>query len=304
MKFAIKTLIFSFMLLCQLLCHWCEAAVTLRFQPHIDSRAKRLGEVIHIQNDNEHWSKLSLQSHPRPGEWITKEQMIDWMKQHIGHFEWKWQGKTKARVQQSIKSTGQALLNKAKTALKNQLASQYSRIEVNSLSQPTDSEFALDSFKVELKTSFPSAKRICVWLVHDKKRVAVWFDVRVYERVLVANKDLSYSTPIQSSVFSWEERNIAGLKGQPAKALPQGVQLKSSIQQGTVLLTSQIKEMPLVLKGQGLKVSLHNNSIRVVMDAIALSDGAFGQTITVKNPLNQESFVAKVTGTQQAEVEA
>jgi len=215
---------------------------------------------------------------------------------------WEWQGKTQIHVKPLRQSSGALLLEKAKTALKSQLGSHYTRVEITPLSNLIDSEYALDQFKTEMTIAYPTAKRVCVWLTHGKKRIAVWFKVSAYARVLVANRDLHYHTLIHSDAFSWHERDIAGLNDQPAQSLPENFWLKSSIERDKILLANQLKEPPLVIQGQHINVSVHNHSITVVIDGVALGDGYLGQTVTVKNPLNQKTFVAIVSGLQQAEI--
>ncbi len=297
MKFAIKLLI-AFILFNNL----CYAEVILRFQSKIESKANTLGDVLYIENDTAHWSKLPLQSNPTPGQWITQDAIISWMNQKIGHFEWKWQGATKTQVKQSIQSSSQDLLLKAKTELIKKLGSKYSRVEVTALSKPKDSEFALDTFKARFKTSYPSPKRVCVWLTHDKKQIPIWFKVHAFEPTLTAKKNLSPHTLIRENDFYVKERNIAGLKSQPIKKLAKNSWLKTSIEQGKILLAEQVTEAPLVVNGQSVKVTTHQNNITIIMEGIALEDGFRGTTIKIKNPINQQSFDAQITGPQQAEV--
>ena len=282
----------------------CLAQVTLRFQPQIDIKATTLGDVLSIQNDTHHWSALPLQSHPTEGEIISKEKIIAWMRQRVSEFNWQWQGKTRIQVNQLNQSSGDSLLEKAKTALIIQLGSKYSRVELKPLSHPKNSAYSIDSFETDANISYPTAKRVCVWLRHDKQRIAVWFHVSAYAQVLVANRDVTFHTLIQDNVFSWRERNIAGLTDKPAQSIPKHVWLKSPIAKGKILLAGQLRELPLVIQGQSVKVDIHNHShsIAVVMDAIALGDGYLGQKITVKNPRNQKTFIAIVSGFQQAEI--
>ncbi len=300
MKFVIRAqVLIMIMVLLHTMCH---AQPMLRFQPHIDANATLLGDVLQIENDTQHWAALPLQSHPTAGETITKEKIIGWMTQRLGQITWNWQGKTQISVKQLRQSSGNNLLDKAKTALINQLESKYTRVEITPLSHPKDSEYALDDFNAETTIAYPTAKRVCVWLTHDKQRIAVWFKVSAYAQVLVANQDVHYHTLIQDNAFSWQERNIAGLNNQPVQSLPKQAWLISSIQHGHILLASQLKEPPLVMQGQQVKVNVHNQNITVVMDAVALGDGYLGHAVTVKNPLNQKTFVALVSGLRQAEI--
>ncbi|GEM_PF-1990886 len=278
------------------------ADITLRFQSKINSQATQLSDVLHIENDRHHWGKLSLDSHPAPGETITKDNIITWMTQRLGAFESKWQGKTRIQVDHLTQTASTLLIEKATMALNNKLKPHYRRVTIKPLSHPNDSNLALDEFKTKINVSFPVSKRVCVWLIHKDKRIPIWFKVSAYANVLVAQHDLSYNTPIQSNAFSRQERNIAGLTSSPAPTLPNQIWLRSSIKRNTILLSNQLKDPSLITHGQSVKVTVHHHAITVVIDAIALTDGTLGQTVTVQNPRTKETFTAKTSGAQQAEM--
>ena len=275
----------------------------LRFKPEINNKASRLGDVLLIENDRLHWSNLPLESHPSSDEIITKAKILAWMTQQLGPFDSSWLGKTEIQVKPFNQASGPLLVEKAKAALIDQLGTHYLRVELTPLSHPKNSPYTVDDLKVDVALSFPIQKRVCVWLVHENKtRIAIWFKVNAYANVLVANRDMHQNTLIQSDAFSLKERNIAGLNAAPALIIPEQAWLKSSIKNGSILLASQIKKPPLVVHGQHIKIATHNHHITIVMDAIALEDGYLGDVIRVKHPLNQQTFIARISGFQQAEM--
>lgn len=275
----------------------------LRFKSEINDKASRLGDILMIKNDKHHWSTLSLDSHPTPGDTLTKATLLSWMTSRLGHFNATWLGKTRIIVNQEPQSSETLLIEKARSVLIKKLATHYLRVNVTPLSHPKAGVYALNAIEASVNIKYPTAKRVCVWLTHDDgRRIAIWFRVKAYANVLVANRDLHYDTLIQADAFSMKERDIAGLNAPPVKALPQPVWLKTSITRNMILLTNQLKSPPLVVHGQHLNVTAHNHGITVAMDAIALADGYSGETITVKNPINQKTFTARVSGFQQAEM--
>lgn len=313
MKFVAKYLLIGLMLISNV----CNAEIILRFQPVITKHASKLGDILNIQstidphsgkqnlckkNQCADWANIPLQSHPTPGEIITREMIIDWMTQRIGHIDITWQGKTQITVQKPTQSSADMLIEKAKNTLIHQLQPHYLRIDVASISKINGSEYAIDNFKTELETRVPTATRVCVWLVNKKTRIPVWFKVNAYAQVLVANRDLPSNYLIQPSDISLQERNIAGLSALPATSFSPNLWLKSSIKRDQIVRTNQLKAAPLVIKGRHIKVATHNHRITVVMDAIALADGYLGEIITVRNPINQKTFHVKLTGAQQAEL--
>ncbi len=282
----------------------CYAETTLRFQSVIHDNARTLGELVLIENDEDHWSSLPLQSHPAPDEVITKARILNWMTQRLGPLKISWQGKTNIKVERSIQTSGQALINKAKTALLAQLQPHYTHVKLEALSHLHDSEYILDDFKTASTLHYPTAKRVCIWLIHKQQPhtcIAVWFKVRAYANVWVANHHLNKNTLLTNEAFTLKERDIAGLINEPAQSIPKPVMLTTSMTRNSILIENAFKAPPLVMQGQSVKVTLHHHHITLVIDAIALSEGALGQTITVKNPLTQKTFAARISGFQQAE---
>ena len=282
-----------------------SAETTLRFQPHITPFARQLGDVLLIQKDTHHWSRLPLESHPIAGEIIQNTAIMVWMTHQLGPIKTHWEGRTHITVTQVAQTTGKALIEKAQISLIQQLSPHYTRVEVKPLSLVNDSAYALDDFESKVTIGYPTQKRVCVWLEHKHHkapRIAVWFRVRAYAPVWIAKKDMHANTPLTPDAFIKKQQNIAGMCAPPAQEIPQHHWLKSPLTHHAVLLDNQLKAIPLVMHGQHLNVFTHHHSITVVINAIALSDGYLGDTITVKNPINQKTFTATIQGFQHAEI--
>lgn len=281
------------------------AEVILRFQSEIHDDASRLGDIVFIENDQAQWADLPLQSHPKPGEIITKDSVLEWIKPTAPHLQITWQGKTKTHVHRSIRSSGNLLISKAETAIRKQIASNYQQLTITPISATHDTEYAIDTFTTSFKSHYPIAKRVCVWLTpqqHPEQRIAVWFKIKAYKTVWVAKHHLHENEPLLPKHFFAKRMDIAGLKSQPVESIPTQALLKSSIDSHQILLKHHIKQRPLVLSGQPVKVTAHHASITITMEAIALEEGYLGQTISVKNPKNQETFVVRISGFQKAEI--
>lgn len=280
-----------------------HGTMILRFLPQVRSTATTLGDVLLIDNDENHWGLRPLKSHPRPGEFITKAQIIHWMRDQGVPFEWTWEGITQIQVKKTQRTSGDLLLEKAKKALLQDLTPHYARVELKPLSHPKDSEYSQAQFKIERRViPYPAPKRLSVRLSAQKHPLLLWFAVRAEQRVLVAKNALPSHTPIKKGSFNWQMRDIAGLKSKPASHSPSSMWLKIPLPKDSILLAKDLMAIPLVIHGQTVHVSLAQNSIRVIMEAVAQTDGALGQTVRVQNPLNKAVFSARVTGAQRAEV--
>ena len=76
MKFAIKIGAILFLLISSA----GNAQLILRFQPEVTEKASQLGDILIIKNAaprQQQWFSIPLDSHPAPGEIITKEKLLD-----------------------------------------------------------------------------------------------------------------------------------------------------------------------------------------------------------------------------------
>ena len=62
------------------------------------------------------------------------------------------------------------------------------------------------------------------------------------------------------------------------------------------------EQIPLISRGQSVKVQVAQGAVRLSVEGIALSDGTQGQIISIQNPASNRVFEAKITG--KATVEA
>lgn len=281
-----------------------HAQTTLRFQSVVHEHARTLGEIVRIDNDMHHWSALSLQSHPHAGDIITQQRILSWMHQRLGSVAISWKGKTQIKVQRVIQTSGQLIVKHAQSVLIARLQPRYTRIHVQPLSHLRDSEYALDDFKASVTLHYPSAKRVCVWLVHHTQpriRIPVWFKVQAYAKVWMSTRHLNQNTPLMTDAFTLQERDIAGLNEDPVQTMPSAVMLSAALPRDHILLERALKAPPLITHGEHVKVTHHHPHITLAIDAIALSDGGLGQTISVKNPLTQQTFAVRIIGLHQAE---
>lgn len=280
-----------------------QAKTLLRFQAHITPHAKYVGHLLLITPDTNNWSKITLDSQARNGDLITKKQIITWLQNKVGTFSYQWQGKNTALIHQITQSKAQDLLNKAQTALSRQLKQQaYEQVELSSKTILKDSDIALADFTVQLPKVYPTAKRVCVRLIYKKDSLPVWFAVKAYQSVLVAPQRIKSHTLIHRNNFLLKKRNIAGLKYPPVTRLSQNIWLKKSINKNHILTMEDLSPKPQIIQGQKVKVTLAQQGISILTEALAQSEGYTGQIIRMKNPRTNKYFTATVTGKNQAEI--
>ncbi|MDI9817562.1 MULTISPECIES: flagellar basal body P-ring formation chaperone FlgA [unclassified Legionella] len=278
--------------------------VVLSFQPSINQQAATLGDVIKISNDRHQWALLPLDSHPKAGESLSREHIIQWMISRIGPFNWQWQGKTRVKIKAKFLTAPQILVDKAKQALIQELNPKYLAVEVDAVTNPKGSEYPLASFHPHIRVQSPTAKRVCVWLINPQQTIPVWFKVKAYQRVLVAKAPLPYHSRVNNQGFLWKKRNIAGLHSEPDKRISGDKRLKTTLKPNDVLLAENLEPIPAVTKGQKIQVNVYSSGITIKTAAIALKDGYPGQAIRMKNPVSNKFFMARIVAEKQAEVRA
>lgn len=305
MKFVVRSMM---AFLCSLLCFFsamhANAKMTVRFQPHITVNAKTVDDILQIKGDPKiicHLHGLKLPSKPVSGEILTKENVIRWLKRQQHYYDLKltWLGRTSATVEINILSTSEELVEKAQLALTNQLAKKYKRFQVSPLSKPQASGYAQSSFKPHVQADISS--RMTVWLDNPQKSIPIQFKVVILESVLVATRPLAKHKTLIPQDFEYREKNIAAFN-KPLTTLPHNSRLTKSLLEGSVLTQKSTEQIPLISRGQSVKVQVAQGAVRLSVEGIALSDGTQGQIISIQNPASNRVFEAKITG--KATVEA
>jgi flagella basal body P-ring formation protein FlgA len=282
--------------------HQTYAQTVMRFQSHISTHARCLGDLILISNERSELMQLPLDNHPKAGALITKDQIIQWLSYKTRALDYQWKGKNTALVQQNIQTTGAALLNNATKALENHLKKKYASITLSAQGTVKDSEFPLSDFHAEIPSAYPPAKHVCVHLNRAKASIPVWFKVSAYQSVLVARHPIKNRTPLKKSDFILSLRNVAGLKANPLTQIPPSHWLKKAIHKDHILIASDIMNSPAVIKGHWVQITVQNKGISLVSKALAQNDAFIGQTARMKNPESNKYFVARVTAPNQAEI--
>ena len=297
MKFAIKIIVAFF------LAYQVNAQTIIRFKPNITTQAQRLGDLLIITDDSHHLANLPLDSKPRLGQRITKKQITEWLKNKTNLVTYKWRGKKTAVIRQLTLTAGVDLFNKAQLALKNNLEQQgYSPIELTSKAKLKGSILPLSAYTVEIIDHYPPAKKVCVRLNAGKHSIPVWFSVKAYQEVLVAQHPIKKRTEVHENDFILKKRNIAGLNDKPFTQMPQTTWLKKSINTNQILSPTFVAETPSVIKGKSVQVTVLSQGVSIVTEAIAQNDGHVGQKIRMKNLSTNKYFVAVVTAANQAEI--
>lgn len=122
--------------------------------------------------------------------------------------------------------------------------------------------------------------------------------VEMHEAVLVTSRSLSRGASISQDDVSLQSQDVAALNRgyyTDPKEIMGGV-LTRSVRAGTVLTPSLVKAAAVVKRGQRVNIMAATGSIQVRMEGEALSDGAVGEIIRVRNLSSRQEIDAMVVG--------
>jgi flagella basal body P-ring formation protein FlgA len=128
------------------------------------------------------------------------------------------------------------------------------------------------------------------------RQVAASAFVNVWKVIPVAARPLNpRDGALDSGKITFERRNLAWVRGIPWDTKnPTPMRVKSTLNQGTPLTADTLEPMPDILKGEQVDCLWKGKGIQLVMPVTAVTDGAKGAPITVRNVQGGKDIVAMV----------
>lgn len=128
--------------------------------------------------------------------------------------------------------------------------------------------------------------------------------VRLFREVVVARRPLSRNGTLEQADVALVERDVSQLNQGYLTALDQAVgnRLNRSVQPDQILTPTAVAVAATVRKGDHVVISAQGSAINVRMPGEALSDGALGEQIRVKNQRSGRVIKARVIAPGQVEV--
>ena len=122
--------------------------------------------------------------------------------------------------------------------------------------------------------------------------------VLLYDRVVVAARDLPPRTRIGPQDVRLEERSVGSIFGKPFRDTSEviGKETRGTIRRGSVLTGSALETPSLVRRGEIVKVVAACNNVQVETTGRALESGGLGDQVLVRNPSSGRSVRGEVIG--------
>lgn len=110
-------------------------------------------------------------------------------------------------------------------------------------------------------------------------------DVRLYENVLVAKNRVKSRDPISASDFMIERVETNKLVGNPIRDFSdlEGMQASKTISKGKILTEEMLELIPVVKRGERVKIVYESGVLHVESYGIAKKDAVAGEMVEVQN---------------------
>lgn len=128
-------------------------------------------------------------------------------------------------------------------------------------------------------------------------RAALWRDVWVSRQPLASGSTFDPSVLEVRRVDLLREREAL-----PATVGDRSYAMARTVSAGRLLTWHDITRRPLVRKGNLVEVSAAEGQLLITMKALAMENGAQGDTVTVRNPESRKDFAATVVDENRVQV--
>lgn len=136
-----------------------------------------------------------------------------------------------------------------------------------------------------------------------KKNLSIRGTLQVMAPVYVAQTDINRGSALSDDLFSVEVRDINNIKKPfTANESLSHKQVTRPLREGDILSYAQIESIPLVHRGDSVKVRLNSNGLNITMTGIARANGGLNDVIRVQNTSSNKIFYAKVLAPGLVEV--
>lgn len=135
------------------------------------------------------------------------------------------------------------------------------------------------------------------------KNMSVRGKLEALAEVVVSNTAIRRGEILESSDIRLAMMDISSMRDpglQPSEFV--GMQIKRSIRANTVMLQSYVEALPVVRRGERVKIVLHSGSMHVTAVGLAHNDGKMDEVIRVQNISSNKIIFCKVNGPGIVEV--
>ena len=161
------------------------------------------------------------------------------------------------------------------------------------------------SAQVTIEKSYPFEKNDSEnYNAPPQRLISLSGEATPYVRVIAARRTLLYGTRISRADLKTIElpksRKLRSAITDTRQAL--GMEIRFRRKAGEVLRTQDLRPARLVKRRSTVRVAYEHEGVRVVLQALALDNGAHGETVRLRNRFSGREFLATVDGAGHASV--
>ena len=189
-----------------------------------------------------------------------------------------------------------------KNYILSQLKSKPVEVKVEVLSAPFDVPSGLRLELIPQAWAKPGGIKIFKFELYEKgrlkRRFIVQARVRTFDSVFVAVRALRSGEIISEDMFRKEKIETTFLKGNYVKNFTKvsGKRLRRFINAGDVLFYDSVEDIPLVRRGEKVRIEVVSRFVRVETTGVAKQDGWLGDKIKVFVNASRKTIEGEVSG--------
>lgn len=120
------------------------------------------------------------------------------------------------------------------------------------------------------------------------RNISTSVDISFFEKVLVSKGRIKSREPLSRNDFTIKRVEVGNLIGDPISdfALLEGMRSSKTIQRGKALTEEMIEPIPVIRRGERVKLIYESGNLRVEAYGIARKDAVKGEMVEVKNTVS------------------
>jgi|GEM_PF-2259268 len=134
-------------------------------------------------------------------------------------------------------------------------------------------------------------------------QTVIKFRLNLYQQVLISKKHIKRGEILKIDDFRQIEKKYNAGNNQIITNIPAHQVAAKNIAKDTILRASMLKEQTLIYRGNQVKVIIKNDDLYLTVLAIALNNGAAGESIKLRNLTSNKIINAKVITAEYAQID-
>ncbi len=283
----------------------------------VEAKVIRLGDIVQFSEENETTKALAaliVCDAPMPGERIllhSGKVRNSMLRNHAIPQGTRWVGSGTVSVLREGQLLQSAQILDYINSYIDANSSTLAPAKIRFLAGETPLPFALPKGEIECEVipSRPglinSSRFTLIFRIAGKtvKNLSVRGKVEAIAPVAIANRNIRRGEAITPADFTFSDIDISRISGAITSAEDiLGKKMRTPLRSGQPLRTSIVEAIPVITKGEPVRIVIRSASMLLTATGLALNNGASNQIIRVQNSNSNKVLLAQVTGPGTVEI--